>query len=199
MVMAAPAYAGTLGVDFTTAIPGGYNRFVLGYEFVANNDVTVVGLGNWANDLTVPQMVYLWDGQGNLLASTSVTTSDALLGAGAGAGWYFHAITPTDLTAGQTYVVGARNDGDGRLAEYTYDVGGFTVDPNITFVRDRWGYNSDPGYFPTRTHDIVGAFGANIELAGVPEPATWAMTIVGFGGVGAALRRRRLQAAPTTA
>lgn len=26
----------------------------------------------------------------------------------------------------------------------------------------------------------------------VPEPATWAMFIVGFGGTGAALRRRRL-------
>jgi hypothetical protein len=31
----------------------------------------------------------------------------------------------------------------------------------------------------------------NFEVAGVPEPASWALMIAGFGGVGAALRRRR--------
>ncbi|HEX3365599.1 PEPxxWA-CTERM sorting domain-containing protein [Phenylobacterium sp.] len=30
-----------------------------------------------------------------------------------------------------------------------------------------------------------------IGIAGVPEPATWALTIFGFGGVGGAMRRRR--------
>lgn len=28
-------------------------------------------------------------------------------------------------------------------------------------------------------------------VAGVPEPATWAMMLIGFGGIGAAVRRRR--------
>lgn len=31
------------------------------------------------------------------------------------------------------------------------------------------------------------------ELAGVPEPSTWALMIAGFGGVGLAMRRRRRQ------
>ena len=41
----------------------------------------------------------------------------------------------------------------------------------------------------------------NVELdnvlyaGGVPEPATWAMLLMGFGGLGAALRRRRVQIA----
>jgi hypothetical protein len=30
----------------------------------------------------------------------------------------------------------------------------------------------------------------------VPEPAAWALMLVGFGAVGAALRRRRLAASP---
>ena len=34
---------------------------------------------------------------------------------------------------------------------------------------------------------------------GVPEPATWAMMMVGFGGIGAALRRRRQHASPALA
>ena len=39
--------------------------------------------------------------------------------------------------------------------------------------------------------------GVSVEglSAGVPEPATWAMMLVGFGGLGAAIRRRRSQAA----
>lgn len=35
--------------------------------------------------------------------------------------------------------------------------------------------------------------------AGVPEPASWALMILGFGGVGAALRRQRRQAAAACA
>lgn len=35
----------------------------------------------------------------------------------------------------------------------------------------------------------------NIVVGGVPEPASWAMLIVGFAGVGANLRRRRTSAA----
>ncbi|HEX3886584.1 MAG TPA: PEPxxWA-CTERM sorting domain-containing protein [Phenylobacterium sp.] len=35
------------------------------------------------------------------------------------------------------------------------------------------------------------AFGVD-QMGGVPEPATWALMILGFGGAGALLRRRRL-------
>lgn len=51
-------------------------------------------------------------------------------------------------------------------------------------------------------HDVVNTFGvvATISLgastapavAAVPEPATWAMMLLGFGMIGAAARRRRL-------
>lgn len=45
-----------------------------------------------------------------------------------------------------------------------------------------------------------GPTGIRVEMtgtasAGVPEPATWAMMLVGFGGLGALLRRRRSEAA----
>ena len=32
---------------------------------------------------------------------------------------------------------------------------------------------------------------ATLDTSAVPEPATWAMMLVGFGGMGAALRSRR--------
>lgn len=41
------------------------------------------------------------------------------------------------------------------------------------------------------TNGTIGGGGGN---GGVPEPATWAMMLLGFGGLGVALRRRRVQA-----
>lgn len=64
---------------------------------------------------------------------------------------------------------------------------------------------ADPGNAVYAVNAATGAsaFKANVTgtsrafyglapiLAGVPEPATWAMMLVGFGGLGALLRRRR--------
>ena len=40
-----------------------------------------------------------------------------------------------------------------------------------------------------------GSFGGNLNVTPVPEPATWAMMILGFGAVGFAMRRRLQPAA----
>ena len=37
----------------------------------------------------------------------------------------------------------------------------------------------------------TGNVGATLTGGGVPEPATWAMMILGMGGIGVTLRRRR--------
>lgn len=44
--------------------------------------------------------------------------------------------------------------------------------------------------------DFRASSGANFSAAAVPEPATWAMMIVGFGAAGALLRRRNLAVTP---
>jgi hypothetical protein len=38
---------------------------------------------------------------------------------------------------------------------------------------------------------VTGPVGAIASVGGVPEPATWAMMLVGFGGMGALMRRQR--------
>ena len=62
---------------------------------------------------------------------------------------------------------------------------GFTVPGNVTAGQE----TSD-----TYAADFVVS---NISVAGVPEPATWAMMLVGFGGLGAAMRSRRKPAVVT--
>jgi len=48
-------------------------------------------------------------------------------------------------------------------------------------------------YFTTDIFGTTGQTGNVGATAGVPEPASWALMLVGFGGLGAALRLRRRQ------
>jgi hypothetical protein len=57
-------------------------------------------------------------------------------------------------------------------------------------------YNSvtgGPGRQPTNGNFVLNDISADAVagVAGVPEPATWAMMLLGFGGLGAVLRHRR--------
>jgi PEP-CTERM motif len=99
--------------------------------------------------------------------------------------------------------------GDGH---FTATVGGQSLlDANIsTLVAQTWtpfretivvpagGQNGDTvftfstNFFPSNDVVIDSVF--LTKVGGVPEPASWALMILGFGGAGAALRSRRRQA-----
>lgn len=51
---------------------------------------------------------------------------------------------------------------------------------NLTF-----SFRQDPAFFRLDNVSVTAVTGA------VPEPATWAMMLIGFGGIGLSLRRRR--------
>lgn len=195
LVLSSVAFAGTLGVDFSS--PGAQNSssvWSLGYQFVANSASTVTALGTFdynQDGFAQDQQVGLWNASGTLLASTYVSNADPLQGF-----WRFHAISGVTLTPGATYFV-ASQGGEG----YTFETSGFTVAPEITYVEDAWHYigttQNNPLFFPDTTDGITQAqggafFGGNIEFGtATPEPGT--LVLLGSAVVGlAGMARRKL-------
>jgi len=79
--------------------------------------------------------------------------------------------TPVTLVGGDTYLL--------TIQDYlgAWPTGGqltASIDPTFSTTAPGVGFAFSPGV-----------------TSGVPEPATWAMMLVGFGGVGAAMRRSR--------
>jgi PEP-CTERM motif len=61
-----------------------------------------------------------------------------------------------------------------------------------TTVGDTYLYSFNvPNFAGTPDGFTVDVTNAVVGTGGVPEPATWAMMLVGFGGLGAAMRSRR--------
>jgi hypothetical protein len=67
----------------------------------------------------------------------------------------------------------------------------FTIDGPTTVVLDLNNI-SDIGFFPLGGQGGVelGGFNTAASSPGVPEPSAWTMILIGFAGMGAALRRR---------
>lgn len=75
------------------------------------------------------------------------------------------------------------NGGDSQNSEqFTFAfLSGLGFDPN---VNDTYSVNLSAGGHSLTTYALVGT-------GAVPEPATWAMMLIGFAGIGVALRRKR--------
>ncbi len=90
-------------------------------------------------------------------------------------------------------------------ASYLF-TGGADVAQDYSLDTGGGGYNSNPGFgsaysafvqdhsYPGQTDTLNYAFRWEGGAGGVPEPATWAMMIMGFGLVGFAARRRGIAA-----
>lgn len=160
--------------------------FTLGFDFSLSSSKTLNALGYTTVGFTSDQQVGLWDSGGNLLISTTVTTTDLQQG-------FFRWATVGPLVLGPgTYTLGGTFGGTGAFASSAVNV---TYQTGYTWLSDRQilggGLN-----FPTGTFGGYGTQGipqVNLSFANgvVPEPSTWALLILGFGVTGAALRRRR--------
>lgn len=147
--------------------------------------------GNWANGSLTP------DGSGtyNVSVGPVITT----LGGGPEGISYVHG---TNAGFGVDSIL-LSEYGIGSVAAYDIDANG---DPIVgsrrTFLSGLSGAEGaviDPltGDFIFSTYGaansvyVVSGFDAPLPTGGVPEPATWAMMLMGFGGLGVMLRRRR--------
>jgi len=101
------------------------------------------------------------------------------------------------------FVWGIQSDYWAPLTISAFDAAGNLLESQVLFDN---GAGLDPGKYgfardgaDIKRFQVSGAHFALRDLAtadiasGVPEPATWAMMIIGFGGVGYAVRRSRRQ------
>ncbi len=128
-----------------------------------------------------------------------------------GSASYFSTDGGATIRGGGYFSTGAYN-GDGRQASHWKDASGANrcgpqlgiMDPTFCYAQmgevtqldldlfDAIGYNIKANPFSGNglTASIYNQYGAAFGAATVPEPASWAMLIVGFGLIGSVMRRR---------
>ena len=188
VMLTAPASAATAVSisSFLTSLGDG--PYTLGYTFAATQDLRVTALGAFdalGDGFGEAHEVGLWDSNGILLSSISVSSTDTLID-----GFRYANISGVNLISGNSYTVAASNFGPRDAYAYNTTI---STAPGISAVTDRYAIGRGLLY-PTSSAGGNGYFGGNFQIASAtgaaPEPGTWAMMIIGFGLAGAALRRR---------
>ncbi len=186
------------------AVPGftlggvvGYAANGAGFAFSPNVNIGVTALGyaSYAgSDITSePCQVSLFDSGGNLLASQTITTGGTFYNQ-----TFYDAISTIQLTAGQTYYLGAVGLDNGQNlwlgSAVGSGVGGsFSVNSDISYL---YGVNGfmPPGGLPGNSQGDSYLIGANMMFTTAPTPEPSTLCLLGGGlwacGLIAARRRR---------
>jgi len=168
------------------SIPG-----TIGWTFQPLTDILVTALGAFDYDLPVgPVYIGLWDSAGDLLASSTMTSSSTLVNQSR-----YETIVPVTLTLDQTYYLGEFLPGGVLQAvavnPSTSPYGYATMSPEIQLGNAAYENNSDFG-FPSAFDGSTGSAitGPNFQFEPVPEPA--AFGLVGISLLALLGTRRRM-------
>ncbi len=195
LATAAPvaANAGTIVYNTYAGLAGDQAwEGTLGLDFRVNSAISVDALGVFddsSNGLERNISVTIYNASG--VAVTPIISF--LTGGGTGLAYLFQSIAPVVLTPG-AYQLAAWGYGQGEL-NYNNDGPNGPITFNdlggrLTALGTR--YSGVAGGLATLPDQGLTRYGAgSFQAAAVPEPATWAMMITGFGAAGVMMRRRR--------
>lgn len=165
----------------------------LGYSFTLDLPSSVNALGYYSDDPAfVSGQVGIWNALGNLVSTALVTRQNEV-------GGYFYTVltTPVLLARGNYVIGGSIEEGDKfpLFLEQVLSAPGFTwtgsrEGTEIGFAEPMDNFGDEPpnGYGQQGIALVNFSFS---QISAVPEPATWAMMLLGFGVIGTSLRRRR--------
>ena len=170
---------------------------------VVGPTATVASCSNFTFNVPPTEISCAGGYTGNMISGTSVTDATGLAALTAlgysGTGAFLSVIpsisgSTATINFGQTLfgltIIGLHYGGAGVPNPPQEGTSFFLFDAGTT------GVNSITVASRTDTTFNFGLSNAGLLSTGsVPEPATWAMMLLGFGGIGAALRRRKLAAA----
>lgn len=183
-----------------SAISSSVNRS-LGWTFQPTVGVEVTALGAFNYILSGSEQIQvgLWDANGALLASEIINTSSTSNNQS-----LYKSITPTLLTADQTYYLAAYLLNSPSLSFQFYVVGPDVDEPNgyATMSPDiqlgSIAYTPDAGFaFPSTTEGSGGdaVVGPNFQFQAVPEPSIYCL--LGSGITYWLLMRRKIKSPAT--
>jgi len=188
----APVSAGpfTPAVEYSTSSTLFDDRpFTLGYKFSTSVSLDINALAYWVDGKGHNHQVGIWDATGNLLASTTVLSTDVVQGH-----FQYHTIADLFLAPG-TYTIGG--EFLGNFDPFPSDANGVVTIPGYKYVTDEYNLGSGLN-FPTNstggTYGDNGILVADFSIAEVPEPATLTLFALGIAGMAGYGWRRRKQA-----
>lgn len=200
---ASPLHGGalppTLEALGVTATPDATGTFVVGggtigwsFTVAGIDDLPLTHLGYYdlnADGLGESHEVGVWDDEGELLISATVSPADTLLNSFR----YTPLVGTFILDHGRTYVIGAYHteNVDNYLSSYgRAPLASYTLNPLIVYESGRISFGPD-FVEPILDTGVIGRFGPNFQfLAPAPEPGTALLLGLALAGFGATARLR---------